>query len=183
MNSLFLHCPVEPLGNAVGLRLGDEGVARRYAPEPDLVTEVVRGVLRTVIHAQRQSAAHGGRSFAARVAAMPSSPISVALSKPSPNTRPIGYLCRLHVKRRKSGRNSRAMRVQVRDAPAQIERARNDSGRLTGRQRVRLEQGGGGARAHTFRAGQALLEKFDAFLAVPASACPCRGGHRRACRA
>jgi hypothetical protein len=60
MNCLFLHGSVEPLGYAVRLRLGDEGVARRDAPEPDLVAEVVRGVLRTMIHAQRQPAARVG---------------------------------------------------------------------------------------------------------------------------
>ena len=33
---------VEPLGDAVGLGLGDEGVGRLDAPELDLVGEVVR---------------------------------------------------------------------------------------------------------------------------------------------
>ena len=70
MNRLFLHGPVEPLGDAVGLRRRDEGVARREAPEPDLVAEVVRGVLRTVIHAQRQPAARVG-GYRAKFAQQP----------------------------------------------------------------------------------------------------------------
>lgn len=36
MNSLFPSWSVEPLGDATGLAFGDEGVARRDAPEPDL---------------------------------------------------------------------------------------------------------------------------------------------------
>jgi hypothetical protein len=48
MDSLFLQGPVEPFGHAVGLRLGDKGEAGRDAPEPDLMEEVVRSVLRAV---------------------------------------------------------------------------------------------------------------------------------------
>src|ERR1700754_3151566 len=55
VNGLFLQRPVEALNDAVGLRFGDEGEARGDTPEPDLVEEVVGGVLRAVIHSQRQT--------------------------------------------------------------------------------------------------------------------------------
>src|SRR5713101_4055550 len=55
VNGLFLQRPVEALSDAIRLRFGDEGEARRDAPEPDLVQEVIGRVLRTVIHAQRQA--------------------------------------------------------------------------------------------------------------------------------
>jgi hypothetical protein len=48
VNGLFLQRLVEALSDAIRLRFGDEGVARRDAPESDLVAEVIRGVLRTV---------------------------------------------------------------------------------------------------------------------------------------
>src|SRR5258708_9946985 len=48
VNGLFLQCPVEALGDAIRLRFGDEGEARRDAPEPELVEEVIGRVLRTV---------------------------------------------------------------------------------------------------------------------------------------
>ena len=48
MNGLLLQCPVEALGDAIRLWLGNEGEARRDAPEPDLVQEVIGRVLRTV---------------------------------------------------------------------------------------------------------------------------------------
>ena len=48
MNGLLLQCPVEALGDAIGLWLGNEGEARRDAPEPDLIQEVIGRVLRTV---------------------------------------------------------------------------------------------------------------------------------------
>ena len=48
MNGLLLQCPVEALGDAIRLWLGNEGEARRDAPEPDLVEEVIGRVLRTV---------------------------------------------------------------------------------------------------------------------------------------
>jgi hypothetical protein len=53
MNGLFLQRVDEALGNPVGLRLGDEGEARRDTPEFQLVAEIVRRVLRAVIHAQK----------------------------------------------------------------------------------------------------------------------------------
>lgn len=56
MNGLFLQRPVEALGDAIRLWLGNEGEARRDTPEPDLIQEVIGRVLRTVIHAQRQAA-------------------------------------------------------------------------------------------------------------------------------
>src|SRR6202158_2506544 len=55
VNAFFLQRPVEALSAAIRLRFGDEGEARRDAPEPDLVEEVIGRVLRTVIHAQRQA--------------------------------------------------------------------------------------------------------------------------------
>src|SRR5882757_5056624 len=55
VNGLFLQRPVEALSDAIRLRFGDEGEARRDAPEPDLVEEVIGPVLRTMIHAQRQA--------------------------------------------------------------------------------------------------------------------------------
>ncbi len=60
VNGLFLERPVEALGDAVGLRLGNEGEARCDAPELDLVEEVVGGLLRALVHAQRQAASGVG---------------------------------------------------------------------------------------------------------------------------
>src|ERR1700737_1662038 len=57
VNGLFLQRPVEALSDAIRLRFGDEGEARRDAPEPELVEEVIGRVLRTVIHAQRKAPA------------------------------------------------------------------------------------------------------------------------------
>ena len=51
MDGLLLQGPVEPFGHAVGLWLGDKGEARGDAPEPDLIEEVVGGILRAVVHA------------------------------------------------------------------------------------------------------------------------------------
>src|SRR6267378_90983 len=48
VNGLFLQRPVEALSDAIRLRFGDEGEARRDAPEPELVEEVIGRVLRTV---------------------------------------------------------------------------------------------------------------------------------------
>ena len=44
MEDLFFPCPIEAFGNAIGPRLGNQGEARRDAPELDLVEEVVGGV-------------------------------------------------------------------------------------------------------------------------------------------
>src|SRR5512134_786707 len=60
IDRLLLQRPVEAFGNAVGLRLSDKGEARRNTPEPHLVEEVVGGVLRAVVHAQRQAASGVG---------------------------------------------------------------------------------------------------------------------------
>ena len=60
MDGLFLQRPVEALGDAVGLRLGDEGEARSDAPEADLVEEVIGGVPGSMVHAQREPAAGVG---------------------------------------------------------------------------------------------------------------------------
>ncbi|MEX3612447.1 MAG: hypothetical protein VB124_06030, partial [Burkholderia sp.] len=40
VDSLLLHGPIETLGDAVGLRLSDEGVTRRHPPELDLGAEI-----------------------------------------------------------------------------------------------------------------------------------------------
>src|ERR1700694_2588311 len=60
VNGLVLQRPVEALGDAIRLRFGDEGEARRDAPEPDLVEGVIGRVLRTLIHAPRQAPHHLG---------------------------------------------------------------------------------------------------------------------------
>lgn len=53
MDDLLLDRAVDALGDPVGLGLGDKGEAGGHAPEPDLVEEVVRGVLGGVVHARR----------------------------------------------------------------------------------------------------------------------------------
>jgi hypothetical protein len=55
VNGLFLQRPVEALSDTIRLRFGDDGDARRDTPEPDLLQEVVVGVLRAVIRSQRQA--------------------------------------------------------------------------------------------------------------------------------
>ncbi len=60
VNRLLLKGPVETFVDAVGLRLGDEGEARRDAPELNLIDEVVCGVLRAVVRAQAQAASRLG---------------------------------------------------------------------------------------------------------------------------
>src|SRR6266571_3960622 len=57
VDGLLLQGSVEAFGEAVGLWFGNKGETRGDAPEPDLVEEVIRRVLRPVIHAQRQAAA------------------------------------------------------------------------------------------------------------------------------
>ena len=64
MDDLFLQRAIEPLGDAVGLGLGDEGVGRLDAPELDLVGEVVRQILGAVIHPQGQPPSRAGRGRA-----------------------------------------------------------------------------------------------------------------------
>lgn len=56
VDRLFLQGPVETFGHAIGLWLGNEGETRSDTPEFDLVEEVVRRVLRPVIHSQCKSA-------------------------------------------------------------------------------------------------------------------------------
>ena len=50
--------------HAVGLGLGDEGVARRHAPEPDLLLEDVGHEVAAVVVAQRQAAGGAGAEMA-----------------------------------------------------------------------------------------------------------------------
>ena len=45
-------------------RLGDEGVARRHAPEPDLLLEVVGHEVAAVVVAQREAAGGAGAEVA-----------------------------------------------------------------------------------------------------------------------
>src|SRR5665647_1401450 len=52
MDDLLLEGLEEAFGDAVGLRLLDEGVAHRDPPEAHLVAEVLGDVLRAVVHAQ-----------------------------------------------------------------------------------------------------------------------------------
>ena len=49
MDDLLFERAIEPLGDAVGLGLFDEGVGRLDAPELDLVGEVVRQILASVV--------------------------------------------------------------------------------------------------------------------------------------
>src|SRR5450756_647513 len=56
MDDLLFEGLEEAFGDAVGLRLLDEGVARRHPPEAHLVTEVLGDVLRAVVHAKGESA-------------------------------------------------------------------------------------------------------------------------------
>ncbi len=66
MDDLLLERVVEAFGDAVGLGLGNKGEAGGHTPEPDLVEEVVRGVLGVVVHAQGQAApglGAGSREF------------------------------------------------------------------------------------------------------------------------
>ena len=60
MDDLFLERATEPLGDAVGLGLFDEGVGRLDAPELDLVGKVVRQIPGAVIHPQGQPASRTG---------------------------------------------------------------------------------------------------------------------------
>ena len=56
MDDLLLEGAVEALGDAVGLRLGDEREAGRDAPKAQLIEEMVREVLRPMVHPDRQAA-------------------------------------------------------------------------------------------------------------------------------
>ncbi|KAF1013593.1 MAG: hypothetical protein E5299_00953 [Burkholderia gladioli] len=56
MDSVFFQNSVETLGGAVDLWFGGQGVPLRHAPAFDLVAEVVRRVVRAIIHSHRQSA-------------------------------------------------------------------------------------------------------------------------------
>src|SRR5574337_308730 len=60
IDDLLFESPIEAFCHAVGLRLGYEGKARRDSPELDLVLEMVRKILRTVIHSKRESSGRIG---------------------------------------------------------------------------------------------------------------------------
>src|SRR3712207_8679860 len=60
MHDLLSERAEESLDDAIGLRLSDEGVARRHAPEPDLLLEVVGHEVAAVIVAEREAAGGAG---------------------------------------------------------------------------------------------------------------------------
>src|SRR5271165_1624903 len=64
VHDLFLERAKEPFDHAIRLGFADEGVARRDAPEPDLLLEVVRHEVAAVIVAQRQAASGAGAEMA-----------------------------------------------------------------------------------------------------------------------
>ena len=56
MHDLLLQRAEQALYDAVRLGLADEGVARRHAPEPDLLLEDVRHEVAAVVVAEREAA-------------------------------------------------------------------------------------------------------------------------------
>src|SRR4028119_727679 len=70
MHHLLLQRAEQALDDAVRLGLSDEGVARRHAPEPDLLLEVVGHEVAAVVVAEREAAggAGGGGTDAPRAA-------------------------------------------------------------------------------------------------------------------
>src|SRR4051794_17475279 len=60
MHDLLFERAEEPLDGAIGFRLSDEGVARRHAPEPDLLLEMVGHEVAAVVVAEREAAAGAG---------------------------------------------------------------------------------------------------------------------------
>jgi hypothetical protein len=60
VDGLFFQRSEQPLDDAVRLGFGHEGVARRDAPEPDLLPEVVGHEVAAVVVAQRQAAGSAG---------------------------------------------------------------------------------------------------------------------------
>src|SRR3712207_8905563 len=56
MHDLLLQRAEKALDHTVGLGLADEGVARRHAPEPDLLLEHVGHEVAAVVVAQRDAA-------------------------------------------------------------------------------------------------------------------------------
>src|SRR5215217_5248713 len=64
VHDLLLQRAEEALDDAVRLGLADEGVARRHAPEPDLLLEDVRHEVAAVVVAERQAAGGPGAEVA-----------------------------------------------------------------------------------------------------------------------
>src|SRR5215207_827739 len=64
MHDLLFQRAEEALYDAVRLGLADEGVARRHAPEPDLLLEDVRHEVAAVVVAERQAAGGPGAEVA-----------------------------------------------------------------------------------------------------------------------
>src|SRR5829696_7141830 len=64
MHDLLLQRAEEALYDTVRLGLADEGVARRHAPEPDLLLEGVRHEVAAVVVAERQAAGGPGAEVA-----------------------------------------------------------------------------------------------------------------------
>src|SRR5215210_745561 len=64
MHDLLLQRAEEALYDAVRLGLADEGVARRHAPEPDLLLEDVRHEVAAVVVPERQATAGPGAEVA-----------------------------------------------------------------------------------------------------------------------
>src|SRR3712207_3937387 len=64
MDGLLFQRAKEPLDHAVRLGLRDEGMARRHAPELDLLLEDVRHEVAAVVVAERQAAGGAGAEVA-----------------------------------------------------------------------------------------------------------------------
>src|SRR3954454_9181761 len=64
VDRLLLQGPEQSLDHAIRLGLADEGVARRHAPEPDLLLEGIRHEGAAVVVAQRQAAGGAGAEVA-----------------------------------------------------------------------------------------------------------------------
>src|SRR4029453_7357555 len=71
MHDLLLQRAEEALYDAVRLGLADEGVARRHAPEPDLLLEGVGHEVAAVVVAERQAAGGPGAEVAEPPAGRP----------------------------------------------------------------------------------------------------------------
>ena len=63
---------------------------------------------------------HTDRPWLAVLAEMPSRPTSVAVSKPSPNRNPSGYMCQERRTMPKTGRNTRAIRAAPGEQPVDV---------------------------------------------------------------
>ena len=64
VDDLLLHRSEEPLDDAIRFGLADEGVARRDAPEPGLLLEVLGHEVAAVVVAEREAAGGVGGEVA-----------------------------------------------------------------------------------------------------------------------